>query len=318
MSHLLHRNALEIIQSSKEIDYRKHYDELSKLEYMLILRLFERSTMNGSPPNFQLLEYVLDLNQRADLLLANVDSIKSQDLASRLIRSILIHSNIGSLSPEMHEKLKNKLSNISVYGQVAAIASINNENDSYDWIAVMEQSVNAPQTILYLLIERREYQLCLRWTRIHTLQTNQVTDPKFIDCLTHALIVEQVKNKHLFEFIESLPTEVVLGLNSKILLKLKNRPLLEYLVTYLTMQGLNTSGKYQHYEIALRIIDGMELNLIILGLYCARTYCCDVTHYKGFSSSAYCNQSGRAKKKASLFRDITTQGTCAIETFCYI
>lgn len=247
--------ALEVIRHTKEIDYRKHRRNLAKLEYILITKQLADASSSKSVPQYQLIEHITDLDQRASVLLTHLDHIKSHHLATRLIRSILLHLNINTVNGDVRKRLETKLSNIHVYADVAAITSINYEN--FDWIATMERSKEAPETILHLLIDRSEYQLCLRWTRIHPLQEQHVTNPRFIECLTRALVVEKVKTIDLFEFIESLPTAIVMGLDSTVLLKLKNRPLLEYLVSYLTKQGLNGDAAYQHYEIALRIIDAV-------------------------------------------------------------
>lgn len=213
----------------------------------------QNQNLQQSPPKYQLIEHITDINLRAEIVLLHITKIKWHQLATRLIRSILLHSKIGMVSANHRKELEIHLRNIEIYADVAHILSSNYEN--YHWIAMMERSKQAPETILHVLIDRNEYDLCVRWTHIHPLHPHQVVNPKFVECLTRALVTEKTKNTDLFALIESFPSEIAKTLDSVMLLKLKNRELLEYLVNYLIKQSGNENNNYQRYKIGLRMLE---------------------------------------------------------------
>lgn len=246
--------AFSVVQRTKEIDFYTHHTSLSKLKNILIEKLLQQTSSTDFIPRYQLIERVTDVKLRAEMLLTHIDRIKSHQLASRLIRTILLHTNISNVPLGQRKKLETKLSNIQVYAEIARVLSSNYE--TYHWTNIMERSAQAAESILNTLIDRSEYQLCSRWTEIHPVHGHQVVNPKFIDCLTRALATEKHKNTDLFKLIESLPFEMTTTLDTTMLLKLKNRQLLEYFVNYLTKQSITDNNTiYQKYKIALRILE---------------------------------------------------------------
>lgn len=243
--------ALKLIQQTKEIDYYRYHENLSKLKNFLIEKILMDNTIPNFVPRYTLIEHISDIKLRTEILLANINRIKSHQLAMRLIRSILLHINVRAVEPKQRKNLEEKLSIIHVYSEVANVLSSTYEN--YHWIAIMERSKQAPETILHILIDRSEYDLCRRWAQIHPLQTYQVANPKFIDCLTRALINAKTTNTDLFALIESFPAELVRSLDTTALMRLKNRQLLDYLVNYLILQSGSSIMVYQRYQISLKI-----------------------------------------------------------------
>lgn len=251
--YIISSDALRVIQHSKELHYKKYGAYLYKLRNILVVKILAKTDPKDLIPKYQLIEYISDMCLKAEVVFANVDKIKSYQLATRLIRSILLHSKVAEISDEQRIALKAKLSNIHVYSEIANVMSTNYED--LNWITIMVRSKQSPEAILYDLIERREYELCYRWSQIHPLCGHQVANPKFIDTLTRALLSEKAKNADLFQLIESLPQEMVLTFDSAMLLKLKNRQLLEYLVDYLAKQAGAENFNYQRYKISLKILE---------------------------------------------------------------
>lgn len=206
---------------------------------------------------YSLIEHISDLKLMADTLFEHIQKISDKELASHLIRTILLHNQVSQLSTEQLKRLKKYLSNIKLFAKIGRVLTHFPPHDS--WTKVMEMSHLAPENLLNSLIERNQFELCYEWIQIMPLQSKSLAKPKFIELLMDKIGDERCcNNEYFIKVCKKLLENMVMHLESKFLLKLRNRKLLQYLVDYLIAKSGPDNGVYSKYLITLKIFDVID------------------------------------------------------------
>lgn len=251
--------ALNAILHCQENYYKKFQTQILQIQDVLIQKLLEKnnSEVNSSSAGYDAIEFISNLSLKATILLENIEHIDDHKLAMRLIRTILLHNRMNQVPDEQLKHLKRYLSDISLYANITKVLS-SPTKQTVNWIEIMKISRTTPDAILNDLIELREYDLCYQWIQKHPLNAQNVIKPKFIERLLNCIAEENGHNQKVESFTklcETLLKEMVLQMSSNLLMQLKNRQLLQYLVNFLIDQSPNENQVYRNYKISLRILE---------------------------------------------------------------
>lgn len=218
-----------------------------------------------SPTRFIQIENICDLQLRTRILLDNIESIDDHELVSRLTRTILLHSRQeGNVSEEQRCQLHRYLAHVELYAAIAELM----ENDEVDadvdderasWTHVMRMSRQTPEIVFSELFRRQAYDLCHRWLQIHSLNSQIVIKPTFVDRLLRTIASPSTDSSDGFVSVcKMLLKTMVTLMGSTLLSKVKNRELLEYLIDFLIDQSQQENQVYRNYKISLRIMDAVS------------------------------------------------------------
>lgn len=191
-------------------------------------------------------------------LLKHINRISDDDLALHLIRTILLHNRVDEVPTDQIEQITKYLADITLYARIGR--AITMTNYIYEtWTKVMEISRVAPERLLYSLIERNQYELCYQWIETVSLQ-EVVIKPQFIDLfMTKITDNQDNNNEHFIKVCKALLEIMALQLDSNVLLKLRNRQLLQYIVNFLFENAKHDNYIYKNYQITLNIFDVIDV-----------------------------------------------------------
>lgn len=236
---------MSILQSVKDFIQKTHTTSVQKLTDWLIKQLLTENTALIS--DFLLLEHMYDLGTKAKLVLDNICKIECNITVRRIIKHILLHRNVKRVKPLYRKQLKHWLDSIEVYVEISEICF------QRSWLAIMEMSRSTPEQLLEELLQKGEYELCLKWTGIYPLHETSDKFVAFTEIFSRAVQLEcGERNDKLFRLIESLPIIQVVALYGQLLRSLRNPEILEYIVFFL-MEYNRDNAVYQKYQISLKI-----------------------------------------------------------------
>lgn len=245
---------LQIIQYCKESDWKKYHTNLSRLkDYLIQCLLNEIDNKSSLTVSYKIIENIKDIQTKARILLRNIHKINDDRLAKRLIKTILLHNRITKVSADQKLELEKYLADIEIYAKIASILT-HHSPQTIDWVLIMNSSKDTPEWILNSLIKYREFNLCYQWIQVHPLKKSINTD--ILESIFRSVSKNQSKhNEDLFRIIEAVPKELIVNFDSAILMRLKNRRLLEYLVDYLTKDSVEENENYRNYKISLKMLE---------------------------------------------------------------
>lgn len=243
-----------MLQFSHEYHLKRHKETMQAIMDELIIKILEEEHENRESTTFALIENIQDLQLMSNTLLKYVNKISDDELALHLIRTVVFHNRVHLVPEEQIERLRKYLSDIMLYADIGRAITIT--DFTYDtWTKVMEISHLAPERLLHSLIERNQYELCHQWIENVSLR-EAVIKPQFID-LFMCKIKEHRDSTHgpFIKVCKVLLKIMVLQMDSNLLLKLRNRKLLKYLVDFLLKNAHHDNYIYKNYKITLSIFD---------------------------------------------------------------
>lgn len=247
---------MQFIQYSQESYYKKHHPQLQQIQDILITKVLSEKTEKDLEI-YSMIEQIGDLKLMADTLFDHIQKISDDEIASHLIRTILLHDQINDLMPEQLERLKKYLSNITLFANIGRVLTHLPPHDS--WTKIMEINRLAPENLLNSLIERNQFELCYQWIQVVPLQPKALTKPKFTELFMNKISDNRLsKNEYFLKVCKQLLEIMVAQMDSKLLLKLKNRKLLQYLVDFLIEKSGLENTIYTNYMITLQIFDVLD------------------------------------------------------------
>lgn len=245
---------------------KNHETLIESIQDGLIMLILEEENADGGSSDmktFALIESMNDLSQMSDTLLKYINQISDDELASHLIRTILQHNKVHEVSTEQIEQLKTYLSDISLYANIGKAITMIEYLPSDTWTKIMEINRVAPERLLFSLIERNQYELCCQWIETVSL-TSMVMKPDFVNLLMNKISNNRENHNEYFMRVCKKLLKVMIGpTDAKLLLRLKNRKLLEYTVDFLIKNSNDDEQIYQNYKLTLCIfemIDAKEVN----------------------------------------------------------
>lgn len=260
--YFLSSPALRILQYSPERFLRHYNQTIQRIKDNLITKILDEDDENGETKDYSLIEKIEDLQLMSCTLLKHINRISDDELALHLIRTISLHSRMNEVPINQLDQLKKYLSDITLYANIGR--AITMTDFTYDaWTKIMEISRVAPERLLHSLIERSQYELCYEWIKTVSLEEIQIRH-QFIDLLMSKITDNRDShNKHFIKVCKVLLKNMVSHMDSKLLLKLRNRKLLQYIVDFLIEKTEQNNQMYNNYKITLRIfdiIDAREVN----------------------------------------------------------
>lgn len=247
---------MQLIQYCQENHYKNHYVLFRQIQDVLIVKVLCKKTEKDLEI-YSLIEHIGDLNLMTNTLFDHIQKISDDELASHLIRTILLHDQINELDSDQLERLKKYLSNITLFANIGRVLTHLPPHDS--WTKIMEISRLAPENLLNSLIERNQFELCYQWIQVVPLQPKTVTKPNFTELFMNKISDQRLnKNEYFIKVCKKLLEIMVLQMDSKLLLKLRNRKLLQYLVDFLINKSGTENSIYNNYLITLKIFDKID------------------------------------------------------------
>lgn len=236
---------MRCIRSLKELSQRhdSYRNSIKKLQDWIILKVILQPSLQQQ--DYLLFQYLSNINTLAKCLLDHILKIESSEIALRLIRIILLHRNLKDVKPQQRNQLATWLHNIRIYTEIAE--GVTNTT----WPQVMKLSDSNPEQILRQMIALGKYELCERWSQIHPLTAKPDKYEAMTNIFIEAVQNDTASNAPLFKLIESLPTDEVVCVYSR-LLPVRCISKLKYILEYLTCNAMDVSI-YQKYRISLII-----------------------------------------------------------------
>lgn len=240
------RCALRCVRSLKEASqkHESYRNPIKILQDWIIQKVILQPSLQ--PQDYQLLQYLSDINTLAKCLLDHILKIENSEQALRLIRIVLLHRNVKHVKPQQRNQLVTLMHNIGIYTEISE--GVTNTT----WPQVMKLSDSNPEQILRQMITLEKFELCKSWEQIHPLTAK----PDKYEATTN-IFIEAVKNDTtfnapLFKLIESLPSEEVVCAYNR-LLSVRCLSKLKYILEYLILKSIDVSV-YQKYRISLIIL----------------------------------------------------------------
>lgn len=252
-----------MFQFSQERHLIRHGKTVEHIQDILIAKILDEKNEDENeseedPETFTLIEHIKDIHVMSSTLLKHISQISDDELASHLIRTVLLHSRCQDLSIDEIEQLRKYLSDITLYANIGKATAMTDLLPYDTWTKVMEISRVAPERLLHSLIERNQYELCFNWIQTVSLQTTAIK-AQFIDLFMSKIQDNRDTNDEYFlEVCKVLLKIIAAQTDSNLLLKLKNRKLLEYLVGFLTENSRDENPIYNNYKITLSIFDVID------------------------------------------------------------
>ncbi|XP_031621433.1 zinc finger FYVE domain-containing protein 26 homolog [Contarinia nasturtii] len=251
-----YRLALSLLQYTQERHLHRHKEAIWAIEDEIIVKILNEEAEKLELKTFSLIENIKNIPLMSSTLLKHINRISDDELALHLIRMILLHERVNEVPKNEIEQLTKYLSDVTLYANIGRAITITDY--IYEaWTKVMEISRVEPERLLYSLIERNQYELCYQW--IETIPLTMVIKPQFLDLFTTKIIDNQDNNnEHFIKVCKVLLKLMVLQMDSNLLLKLRNRKLLQYLVNFLIENSNNDNYTYKNYQISLLIFDVLD------------------------------------------------------------
>lgn len=250
-----------MLQFSQEQHLKEHKTLIEDIQDMLIINILEEVETNdggSDAKSFALIENMKDLKRMSVTLLKYINQISDEDLASHLIRTILHHDRVHEVPNEEIDQLNTYLSDISLYANIGKAISMTDFLPYDTWTKIMEINRVAPERLLHSLIERNQYELCYRWIQTVSLET-VVIEPQFIDLFINKITNHRDHhNEYFIKLCKDLLKLMVLQMDSKFLLRLRNYQLLQFIVDFLINNSTEDIQIYQNYKLTLCIFEIIE------------------------------------------------------------
>lgn len=192
-------------------------------------------------------------------LLKYINQISDEELASHLVRTVLLHNKAKEQLPtDQMEKLQKYLTDISLFGKIGRATAITELLPCDTWSKVSEIDRVEPGRLLFSLIERSQYEICYQWLQTGALENITIKAQFFDLFLSKIQDAENTQNEDFIKVCKMLLKKLTVQMDSKLLLKVKNQQLLQYLVDFLIENSPNEI--YTNYKVTLNIFEVIDQN----------------------------------------------------------
>lgn len=235
--------------------YRKRHEELiDRITDQLIAKILEKALTEKEEKHYTLIQRIKDVKLMTNTLLQYIGKISDDEMALHLTRVVLLHDRVSQIEPDQKASLEKYLDDIVLFADIGKALTHLPPHDS--WTKIAEITRIVPENLLYSLIERNQFDLCDKWLRITSIPPEPLVKPSFIELLIRKVHDEEITRTESFVSVcKNLLTIMVLQLNTALLMEIRNRELLDYLIDFLIGNSLNPNPIYLNYKVSLSILD---------------------------------------------------------------
>lgn len=255
---------MRLLQFCQEHHRNRFKNEIQRIEDALIAKVLEDAEENNDGmeldlETFTLIEHINDVRFMSHTLLKYINQISDDELALHLIRTVFLHNKTNEqLSIDEIQQLQKYLTDIKLFANIGRATAITELLPCDTWTKVMEINRVEPGRLLYSLIERSQYEICFQWLQTEPLQ-NFVYKAQFIDLFMGKIQdTDNTQNQDFIKVCKILLKMLAVQMDSNLLLKLKNRELLQYLVDFLIDNLTDELQIYNNYKITLSIFEVID------------------------------------------------------------
>lgn len=246
-----YKEGVHIIESIKEIQYKRHQIYFEKIKDVFLVRLIDASE---DEDDYWYLCKIVNFNLKSEYVNKHLHKIKDSSLAKRLLKDLLSESYDKCLLPSYITQIKQWINELEIYERIAYVLG------DMNWLEVRQKSFDESDAMLHELLDNVNDLLSVlpNWIKLHPL--SDVTDSVQVRNIydSFSIFVSTNENeevtKVLFDAIESMSGEKVVELYEILLMGIKNLQALKYVVEYL----YNTSKrreKFQKYQITIKMLE---------------------------------------------------------------
>lgn len=254
---------MRLIHFCQEHHRTRCNDAIERIEDALIIKILDNidtKSQDGKESDCQetytLIEHINDIRTMSSTLLKHITQICDEELALHLCRTVLLHKNAHEqLSTDEIDQLRAYLANITLFASVGRATAITELLPCDTWTKVMEINRVEPGRLLYSLVERGQYEICYKWLQTEPLQDIIIKSQLNELFLSKIQDSANTQNESFIAICKILLKILVVQMDSKLLLKLKNKQLLQYLVDHLVETSGNENHVYNNYRVTLKIFD---------------------------------------------------------------
>uniref|UniRef100_A0A336LL81 CSON013644 protein n=1 Tax=Culicoides sonorensis TaxID=179676 RepID=A0A336LL81_CULSO len=248
------KEAVHVIESIKEIQYKKHQISFEKIKDIFLVRLIDASE---NEDDYWYLCKIVNFNLKSEYVNKHLHKIKDSTLVRRLLKDLLSESYDKCLLPTYITQIKKWIHELDIYDGIALVLG------DMNWLEVRQKSIDEPDVMLHELLDNVNDLLTIlpNWIKLHPLIA--VTDPLRIRNIYDSFSIFVSKNENqevikvLFDAIETMSCENILGLYEILLMGIKNLQSLKYVVDYLYMKA-ERNEKFQKYQITIKMLETLK------------------------------------------------------------
>lgn len=232
---------------------------INRIKDQLIMEILDQAFRDKNDVRYMLIERITDVRLMTTTLLVNIGKISDDEIASQLIRTILLHKRVSEIEPEQRERFEKYMDDILLYADIGKVLTHLPPHDS--WTKIAEITRIVPENLLNSLIERNQFDLCDKWLQITAVPAESLIEPRFIELLIRKIRDEEFAHMDAFISVcKTLLTTMVLQLNTCLLLEIRNRELLEYLIDFLIENAAQPNPIYANYKVSMCIFDVIDVD----------------------------------------------------------
>lgn len=289
-----------MLQFCQEHHRNRLKKQIASIEDALIIKVLEDEAKNIDGTGldletFKLIENINDVETMSRILLQYINQISDDELASHLVRAVLLHNKAKEQLPvEQIEQFQKYLTDINLFTNIGRATAITALLPFDTWTKVYSLPLSLssflyilafyfrylflfcvptkvfeinriePGRLLFSLVERNQYEICYQWLQTGAL-ANITIRAQFIDLFMSKIQdTENAQNPDFIKVCKMLLKVLVqmdsnsVQMESKLLLKVKNQELLQYLVDFLIENSPNEI--YTNYKITLSIFEIIDQN----------------------------------------------------------
>lgn len=246
-----YKEGVHVIESIKEIQYKRHQISFEKIKDVFLVRLIDASQ---DEDDYWYLCKISNFNLKSEYVNKHLHKIKDSTLAKRLLKDLLSESYDKCLRPIYIAQIKQWIVELDIYERIAMVLG------DMNWLEVRQKSVDEPDVMLHELLDNVNDLLGIlpNWIKLHPLsevidsvRTRNIYDSFSIFVSTNES--EEV-TKVLFDAIESMAGDKILELYEILLMGIKNLQALKYVVEYLYATA-KRKEKFQKYQITIKMLE---------------------------------------------------------------
>lgn len=229
-----------LLAAISPMQYKRHKTQIDQLRHDILLQYLEQETNVDQNLVFIHLRNVSNIDAKYKLVIENLHRISDITKAQLLIEDLL-HSN---LEASIKIDLASWIKRLKIYKTIIDAF----EDSSYTWVDIQQMSENSPETILHLILIKKQMQkLAYEWIQMHPLI--EVTD-KIAEVFLNALnstTFNEASEVTIFRVIETYLGSSVFEFYKSILPDVRKLHALEYILNFL-------DEDMQSYQISLEIL----------------------------------------------------------------
>lgn len=251
------RLAFQTFDNCQDTFHKAHRVIINQIKDQLIVKVLDEAFREQNEARYMQIGRISDVRLMTTTLLEYIDKISDEVMASRLIRTVLLHKRVSEINVDQKVRLEKYKDDIGLFADIGKALTHLPPHDSWTKIADITRIV--PENLLSSLIERNQFDLCDKWLRVATIRSESLIQPRFIELLLNKIRCEQFAHVETFMSVcKTLLTTMVLQLNTNLLLEIRDRQLLDYLIDFMISNSAQPNPIYVNYKVSLCIFDAIE------------------------------------------------------------